>query len=184
NTTISEERRGIAVSTYGKVIKRGWDWLGVTPVAADRITGLIEAPGLAAALTLNKADFVRAGPRGAVYLSYRKALQEAVMTQLAAWGDAPEPEDKTRRRAARPVERDLEAILIDLADDFPLLATLVEKRAGGRRKLSVASGRGGDVGEDTAAEWLAPVADLFTPQPETPPSLTPPAARSREGTAP
>ena len=152
DTAVSEERRGIAVSTYGKVIKRGWDWLGVTPATADRITGLIEAPALATALTLNKSDFVRAGPRGALYLSYRKALQEAVMTQLATWGDAPESDDRTRRRAARPVERDLEAILLDLADDFPLLATLVEKRAGGRGKMSVASGRGIGVGEGVVGD--------------------------------
>lgn len=29
---IAEELRGIAVSTFGKVIKRGWDWLGITPL--------------------------------------------------------------------------------------------------------------------------------------------------------
>ncbi len=85
---LGEERRGIAISTFGKVIKRGWDWLGVTPNAPDMVSGLIEAPGLAASLTLNKADFLRSGPRGAVWLSYRKALQEAVTQQLAAWGDA------------------------------------------------------------------------------------------------
>src|SRR5207245_1181180 len=62
---IPEERRGIAVSTFGKVIKRGWDWLGVTPGAAEHVGGLIEVPDLAECLTLNKADFVRGGPRGA-----------------------------------------------------------------------------------------------------------------------
>src|SRR2546426_4331023 len=30
---LPEDRRGIAISTYGKVIKRGWDWLGVAPSA-------------------------------------------------------------------------------------------------------------------------------------------------------
>src|SRR5216684_2008866 len=28
---LPEERRGLAISTLGKVIKHGWDWLGVTP---------------------------------------------------------------------------------------------------------------------------------------------------------
>jgi hypothetical protein len=137
-----EERRGLTVSTFGKVIKSGWDWLGVTPAASDRIGGLIEAPALAECLTLNKGDFVRSGPRGALYLAYRKAIQEGVSAQLAQWGDAPAEADRSRRRAARPVERDLETVLVDLADDFPLLASLVERRSGGQRTLPV-DGRGG-----------------------------------------
>lgn len=137
-----EERRGLVVSTFGKVIKGGWDWLGVTPAAGDRIGGLIEAPALAECLTLNKGDFVRSGPRGALYLAYRKAIQEAVSVQLAQWGDAPAEADRSRRRAARPVERDLETVLVDLAEDFPLLASLVERRSGGQRALPV-GGRGG-----------------------------------------
>jgi len=132
---LAEDHRGIAISTYGKVIKRGWDWLGVTPAAPEHVGGLIEAPGLAECLTLNKADFIRAGARGATYLAYRKAIQEAVSRQLALWGDAREEGERARRRAARPVERDLEAVLVDLADHFPLLAALVERRQGGQRRL-------------------------------------------------
>ncbi|MBI1845923.1 MAG: ATP-binding protein, partial [Candidatus Rokubacteria bacterium] len=71
---LPEDARGVAVSTFGKIIKRGWDWLGVTPATPERIGGLIEAPALAESLTLNKADFIRSGPRGATYLAYRKAL--------------------------------------------------------------------------------------------------------------
>ena len=70
-----------------------------------------------------------------MYLAYRKAIQEAVAAQLAAWGDLAEPGGDVRRRAARPVERDLESVLGQLADDFPLLASLVERRAGGQRRL-------------------------------------------------
>jgi hypothetical protein len=140
---LPEERRGLAVSTFGKVIKGGWDWLGVTPAAGDRIGGLIEAPALAECLTLNKGDFVRSGPRGAIYLAYRKAIQEAVSAQLAQWGDVPAEADRSRRRAARPVERDLETVLVELAADFPLLASLVERRAGGQRALPVEGRSGG-----------------------------------------
>ncbi|MGH7358649.1 MAG: ATP-binding protein, partial [Candidatus Rokuibacteriota bacterium] len=109
-TPLPEDHRGLAISTFGKIIKRGWDWLGLTPAAPDRVGGLIEAPALADCLTLNKADFIRVGPRGAVYLAYRKAIQEAVAAQLAAWGDLAAPGDDVRRRAARPVERDLESV--------------------------------------------------------------------------
>jgi hypothetical protein len=140
---LPEERRGIAISTLGKVIKRGWDWIGVTPAAPDRIGGLIEVPALAECLTLNKADFIRSGPRGATYLAYRKAIQEAVSRQLAAWGDARDAMEESRRRVARPIERDLERVLVDLADRFPLLAALVERREGGQRKLPIGGGGGG-----------------------------------------
>lgn len=34
---LPEDQRGIAISTYGKVIKRGWDWLGVTPLTPETI---------------------------------------------------------------------------------------------------------------------------------------------------
>jgi hypothetical protein len=132
---LPEDRQGLAISTLGKVIRRGWDWIGLSSASPALVGGLIEAPGLSAALTLNKGDFVRAGRRGITYLAYRKALQEAVQAQLAAWGEAKDREDSARRRAARPLERDLEAVLVDLADEFPALAALVERRPGGQRRL-------------------------------------------------
>jgi Histidine kinase-, DNA gyrase B-, and HSP90-like ATPase len=153
---LPEDQRGLAISTFGKVITRGWDWLGLTPAAPDRIGGLIEVPALAECLALNKADFIRTGARGAVYLAYRKAIQEAVTAQLAAWGDLADPEDSVRRRAARPVERDLESVLGQLAEDFPLLASLVERRAGGQRRLPM--GRPGTaLGTDDVPAPLTPM---------------------------
>ena len=47
---LSEDRRGLAISTYGKVIRRGWDWMGMTPAAAgthrrpDRSAGAWRLP--------------------------------------------------------------------------------------------------------------------------------------------
>jgi len=152
---LPEERRGLAISTFGKVIKQGWDWLGVTPAAPDRIGGLVEVPALAECLTLNKADFVRVGARGATYLAYRKLLQEAVSRQLAMWGDARDPAEESRRRVARPVERDLERVLEELADDFPLLATLVRARAGGQRRLPMGTAGGAVHGRALVAASVA-----------------------------
>jgi hypothetical protein len=137
---LPEDRQGIAISTFGKVIKRGWDWLGLTPATPSRVSGLVEAPDLAACLTLSKNDFIRTGARGAAYLAYRKAIQEVVSRQLSEWGDAPDAE--ARPRTVR-LERDLERVLEDLADDFPLLRSLVDRRAGGQKRLPL-PGRGSE----------------------------------------
>ncbi len=129
---LPEQERGLAISTLGKVIRRGWDWIGLAPADADRLEGLIEVPALAEALTLNKGDFLRTGSRGALYLSFRKAIQEVVAEQLSAWGEPP----ASRRQArTRPMERDLDRVLGELASDFPLLATLADRRSGGQRRL-------------------------------------------------
>jgi hypothetical protein len=137
---LPEHRRGLGISTLGKVIRCGWDWLGLSPADPDRIGGLIEVPALAESLTLNKADFVRTGPRGATYLTYRKAIQEAVARQLAAWGDARDTAEEAQRRATRPLAREVERVVAELADAFPLLASLVEPRPGAQGRLPI-SGR-------------------------------------------
>ena len=164
---VPEDRRGLAVSTLGKVIKRGWDWIGLTPADPERVGGLIEVPPLAECLTLNKSDFIRSGARGATYLAYRKAIQEAVSRQLAEWGDAAEAGERERRRAARPVERDLENVLMDLAESFPLLATLVEQRAGGQQRLPMAKSGKGLV---SGTEWAAGAPLGASPAAEPPPA--------------
>ena len=173
---LAEEERGIAVSTLGKVIKRGWDWLGLTPSPGAAVGGLIEVPALAEALTLNKADFLRTGARGATFLTYRKAIQEVVGSQLAEWGPDAKGESGRQRRT-RPLERDLQSVLLDLSKEFPLLATLVERQAGGQKRLPLGGpqvaaslgplgleaepktglegvpGAGGDPGADPDPDW-------------------------------
>ena len=183
---LPEERQGIAVSTLGKVIRRGWDWIGLAPTTPRQVAGLIEAPGMAATLTLNKGDFVRTGRRGMTYLAYRKAIQEAISGPLAEWGDAPDQEDSARRRAARPLERDLEAVLVDLADAFPAIGALVERRAGGQKRLPTAThpsaqaidGLLGEAGAPSPADPLAaspPSIEKGTTEADTSPVAPPPA---------
>ncbi|HXJ84615.1 MAG TPA: hypothetical protein VMS64_38730, partial [Candidatus Methylomirabilis sp.] len=74
-------------------------------------------------------------------------------------GDAADGGERERRRAARPVERDLENVLMDLAESFPLLAALVEQRAGDQRRLpSAKSPEPGDAlvpGVDWASHAVA-----------------------------
>ena len=172
---LAEDERGLAVSTLGKVIRRGWDWLGLAPAEPDRVGGLMEAPGLAESLTLNKGDFIRQGARGLAYLAYRKAVQEVLAAQLAQWGEDRDVEEPARRRAVRPVERDLETVLLDLADEFPAVAALVERRAGGQRRLPTARGAGG--GPLFAAAEAAGARAAEGPRP----SGLPAAEREEEG---
>lgn len=163
---LPEDRQGIAISTFGKVIKRGWDWLGLTPAAAARISGLIEAPDLAACLTLSKSDFIRTGTRGATYLAYRKAIQEVVSRQLAAWGDTPDADARPRTQR---LERDLARVLEDLADDFPLLRSLVDRRPGGQKRLPMP----GHGSEQTAGPLFANAAETREPEKQDAPRIDP-----------
>lgn len=185
---LPEDERGVAVSTYGKVIKRGWDWLGVTPTAPERIGGLIEFPALSSALTLNKGDFIRTGPRGALYLAARKAMQEVVARQLGEWGDSREEIEAPRPRAMRSLERDLERVLLELSEGFPLLASLVEQRRGGQKRLALAAspdlGVGAGPGAATITEPPGPTLGTAPesaqaeaePQPEPGQTSSPPPA--------
>ena len=131
----------------------------------------MEVPELAACLTLNKGDFLRTGARGATYLAYRKAIQEAVAKQLAAWGDARPSSEEAPPREVRPLQRDLGHLLEDLAIDFPLLASLVERRAGGQKRLAL-DGRSGAVDghafvSAVVAETLQAEAQVEDSTPET-----------------
>ena len=176
----SEELRGVAVSTCGKVIKRGWDWLGVAPAEPGAVAGLIEVPALTECLTLNKAEFIKTGPRGAIYLAFRKVIQEAVAAQLADWGETPAPRPK--RGAPRQLERDLQSVLDELAGDFPLLATLVERHGGGQRRLPLGAAAGtapaAGVVALGATPGEAPTQPTAEPLPHGP--AQPPAEHERE----
>jgi histidine kinase/DNA gyrase B/HSP90-like ATPase len=182
-STHSSEESGLAISTLGKVIRRGWDWLGVFPSRPDEVGGLIEIPALATCLTLSKTEFVRSGPRGAMFLQYRKALQEVLSAQLNAWGDKRDKVEEEQRRRIRPLERDLEKLLVDLAEDFPLLASLVERRSGGQRQLPVGGpGRGNGKSLPLSAHELigsSPMEISTDVLPETPTSIPQPCPPDR-----
>jgi hypothetical protein len=135
---LNDDHQGIAISTLGKVIKRGWDWVGLSPASAWRVSGLVEVPELAACLEPDRTDFIRTGRRSATYVAYRKAIQAVVSRQLAAWGESSEGEPRPR---ALRLERDLERVLMSLAGEFPRLASLVDARPAEQKRLPM-HGRG------------------------------------------
>ena len=129
---LPDDRHGIAISTRGRVVRRGWDWLGLAPAAPFRITGLVEAPALAASLAPGGSDFVRSGPGASAYTAHRKAIQTVVAEQLTAWGDTPSSDNRPR---VLRLDRELERAVDALADDFPLLRSLVDQQSDGQELL-------------------------------------------------
>ena len=122
-----EGLRGLAISTFGKIIKTGWEWTGIIPRSYETIYGVVEIPGLAEILTTNKADFLNDSTSLKKYYRYRKAVQEAVRPILQEWGEErPSVEGLTRR--PRPLEREIKGVLGLLLSEFPELTPLVRLR--------------------------------------------------------
>jgi hypothetical protein len=116
--------QGVGISTYGKVIKEGWDWLGIFPKSASQIYGLVEIPALSEILTTNKNDFLRDSTSLKKYYRYRKAVQEAILPILEDFGEGEISFEKDLKKL-KPLQRDIERILRYILNDFPELTSLV-----------------------------------------------------------
>lgn len=77
---LPEDAQGIAISTFGKIIKR--EWLRQFVRGMDRITGIIEVPELVDALTTSKCDFRKEGTAGNKYYRFSKAAQREFRSWL------------------------------------------------------------------------------------------------------
>ncbi len=139
---LNEEKRGIAISTCGKVIKHGWDWLGISARNPDYISGVVEMPGLSLILTTNKADFLKDTASLQKYYRYRKAVQEVIEPILKEFGEINESREKPTKEL-RPLEKEIRGILDNMLNDFPELDPLL----GRRKKFEAAIG----VLDDTSA---------------------------------
>lgn len=115
---------GIQVSTFGKVIKRGWEWLGILPKTHDRICGAVEVPGLAEILTTNKTDFLNDTASLKKYYRYRKAIQEAIVPILRDFGEDGIMREDTAK-GYKALQRDIENALDSLVGDFPEIQPLL-----------------------------------------------------------
>jgi hypothetical protein len=99
-------------------------------------------------------------------LAFRKAIQEAVSRQLATWGDARASTDEAPPREVRPLQRDLVHVLEDLAIDFPLLASLVEQRSGGQKRLPLGQPSNATESRAFVAVSIAEQSEAFADQRE------------------
>lgn len=120
--------KGLAVSAYGKVIKRGWEWIGVFPKSYHELYGAVEIPGLAALLTTNKTDFLHDGSSLKKYYRYRKAIQEAVRGVLRDLGEERPAQPQEFSERFIPLKRSIESTLEKLISDFPELSSVVGER--------------------------------------------------------
>lgn len=135
-TDLGEEDRGLAVSTYGKVIKRGWDWTGLSPRNPMRLTGVVEVPKLSEILTTSKADFLRDVNSLQKYYRHRKAIQEAVEPILEEFGEMSTAREKADKDF-RPLEKEIVRILERMLNDFPELNPLFGRKRKAEKTMEI-----------------------------------------------
>ncbi len=109
---VPEDLHGIAICTYGKVIKR--DLFRKFPKDAECITGLVEVPSLVEYLQTNKADFRR--DVSGRYAQFYREMQKILGDWLAGLGELQE-----RSEASKETER-LERVIRSILTELPEFA--------------------------------------------------------------
>jgi len=132
---LPEGKWGIAISTFGKVIKRGWDWIGISPRNPMQITGIVEIPELSKILTTNKMDFLNDAKSLQKYYDCRKAIQKELELVLQEFGEISGARQKPEKDL-RPLEKEIEQVLENMLNDFPELNPLL----GRKRKSELVTG--------------------------------------------
>lgn len=175
---LPETQYGIGISAYGKVIKRGWDWIGLTPKHPARVSGLVEVPPLVEILTTNKADFLKDAGSLKRYYRYRKAIQAALTPILRELGETVPPREREERQV-RPIEREVERVLGTMLGEYPEIAPLIGRRRTSQPGVNlVPDAEGAEVGvlTETLAEFAQQQAEAdaareapapFQPPPES-----------------
>ncbi len=129
---VSSLPSGLWISTFGKVIKGGWEWLGILPKNSRDLSGLVEIPGLSEILTTNKSDFLSDQNSLKKYYKFRKAVQEAVIPVLTELGENPVAADGREEKLIKPLNQSVTSALNFLVNDFPELESFL----GGSRVLT------------------------------------------------
>ena len=127
---------GLCISTFGKIIKGGWEWLGIIPKHADNLSGVVEIPALSEILTTNKNDFLTDSASLKKYYKFRKSVQEAVMPILERLGENQNKSRLAPGRLIRPLNQVVSGTLNSLMTDFPELEGLIgagRARTAGRK---------------------------------------------------
>lgn len=144
---------GLSVSTYGKVIKTGWEWVGLIPKSAEELVGIVEIPALSEVLTTNKSDFLTDAAHLRKFYRLRKAVQQAIMPVLRALGEYASAERPSAEKNIKPLARQIETALDILAPEFPELDTLLGSRRGARAGIGKADREQKKNGMKEGGEW-------------------------------
>ncbi len=121
-TKSQNNQSGLAVSTFGKVIKFGWEWVGITPKVGTNVWGLVEVPGLSAILTTNKMDFLKDTSNLKKYYQFRKEIQIAIVPILNQMNVLEH--SVLEQRNFRKLKGELETTLRGVIGQFPELGPL------------------------------------------------------------
>lgn len=117
---------GLRISTYGKVIRGGWEWLGLPIKHPELLSGVVEIPSLSSILTTNKSDFLSDRASLKKYYDVRKSVQRAVLPILRELGEAEEHKEAVKTSAAwKPLAHDIEGALSKMTESFPELEALI-----------------------------------------------------------
>ena len=109
---LPDSLQGIALSTYGKIIRR--DTLKQYFKEMDRISGIIEVPELVECLTTNKCDFRKDGTAGRKYYRFNKVAQQ----ELRNWLEELQLIEKKELIADRDVQR-LQRVVNRIVEEIP-----------------------------------------------------------------
>lgn len=109
---VPEEMQGIAVSTFGKVIKR--DYLKQYFPNMNRVTGIIEVPELVECLTTNKCEFRKEGTAGNKYYRFSKLAQQ----EFRKWLEELQLMEKKEIKSDRDAQR-LQRVINRIVGDIP-----------------------------------------------------------------
>lgn len=161
---------GLSVSTFGKIIKSGWEWLGILPKNHDSILGVVEVPALSALLTTTKNDFLTDPAHLNQYYKIRKAVQESILTTLKSIGEYEEAATAPPNKKIKPLTKQIENALGNLTKEFPELTSLL----GSRRKVGALDKDGGRTTDlQTHTNALAiPAVEKTTPIKPSPEKLS------------
>lgn len=116
---------GLCVSTFGKIIKGGWEWVGISPKNAAELAGVVEIPALSEILTTNKNDFLSDSVSLKKYYKFRKAVQEAVLPVLRQLGEQRETQESEPEKFMKPLNQAISGALNNMLGDFPELESLI-----------------------------------------------------------
>ncbi|OGN09716.1 MAG: hypothetical protein A3J46_02660 [Candidatus Yanofskybacteria bacterium RIFCSPHIGHO2_02_FULL_41_11] len=126
---------GLSISTFGKIIKSGWEWLGILPKNHGSLNGIVEIPALSVLLTTNKNDFLTDSTHLKQYYKIRKSIQEAVLPALKSLGEYEETASTQPDKKIKPLTKQIENALGNLTEEFPELIPLL----GYRRKIGISA---------------------------------------------